>query len=315
MSGVTHTMTNVFGGTVDQFIYEILAVGDEWSPYVKPHVGLSQPKVLGFSKRNSESFLQTAVSNPKLGTNDQGGVDFAHRLLSVAEFMVHVPVNPHDWMNEFPEFQPNGNMINLEMNPQIAQIIKDTILNGVQDEIADIDFQGDTTLGTYLKFYDGFNKLALADANVIDVANVGVITVSNILSILGSIKKAIPFRLRNKGQKLNIFMNYQDYDLAQDANKLTQNSQAIAEMGDFTAYEKTYPLIPMKSIPKNTIMATIAGTGNESNLAKGYWFEPDSENFILAKENPGDKLWKFLMRAKMGVQYRYGGDIVLYTGS
>ena len=317
MSGITHTMDTKFEGTVDQLIYKVLAVGNEWSEFTVPHLGLSKPKVLPYSKRSSEGYLQTNVANPRIGTNDSGGVDFAHRLLEVGSFMVHFPIQPSDWQDEFPEFQPSGPQVDLEMNPQIAEVIVATVLNGIEDEISDLDYQGDDTLSSpsLLRFYDGFEKLALADANVIDVANIGVITKGNVLSILESVKKAIPFRLRKKGAKVKIFMNYQDYDLAQEANKETNNDGTILTVAEVPMLEKKYPLIPMTSVPKNHIMATIASTSGDSNLTKGYWFETDKENFILAKESPGDEKWKFLLRAKMGVQYRYGGDIVLYIGS
>lgn len=315
MSGLTHTMETKFDASVDSMIYEVLSVGNEWSEFTRPHLGLSKPKVLPYSKRSSEAFLQTNVANPRIGTNDQGGVDFAHRLLEVASFMVHVPIQPSDWQSEFPEFQPTGPQVDLRLNQEIARVVLDTVLNGIEDEISDLDYQGDDTTAGALKFYDGFQKLALADANVVDVANAGAITSSNVLAILESVKKAIPFRLRKKGTKVKIFMNYQDYDLAQEANKATQNSRTILELGEVPALEGKYPLIPMKSIPKNSIMATVASMDNESNLVKGYWYENDRNTFILAQESPGDEKWKLLLRAKMGVNYRYGGDIVLYIGS
>jgi hypothetical protein len=312
---ITHTMDGKYEASNAADIYKILTTGGEWDSYLRTFTGLTKPKVLAKSK-SSGSLLQASADRPRLGTNDLGGVAFSYRLLEVAEMMVHLPLDPDDWRDEFPDWQPSGNMLNLEYASQISDTIIETLLQQVKTYNSDLYVQGDDSLSSpsQLRFFDGFLKIMAADADVVDVANVGVLTTSNILSVLNSVKDARPTRLRTRPNQA-IFMSYTDWDKAQEANKAS-NAQDISflEQGDIGRIDNV-PLIPMNSVPENSMFWTIAGTGEDSNLVRGVWFQEDEQNFIIAKEAEGDKTWKFLMRYLDGVQYRTGEDVVLYQGS
>lgn len=164
-------------------------------------------------------------------------------------------------------------------------------------------------------FYDGFKEKMVADADVVDVANVGVITTSNVFTILNSVIAAIPVSIRSRAADIKIFMSYTDMDKYDQADGATQQFTTDSRVSPNRKYKNLYELVPMESIPENEIMCTIATMGNDGNLVSGAWFENDSSNFQMYKESSGDKDWAILFRFLRGVEYRSGQHIVYYAGS
>lgn len=160
-------------------------------------------------------------------------------------------------------------------------------------------------------YIDGLTTLIDADANVIDVASVGAITTSNAVSILQSVKDAIPPEIA-KNPGLKFIVSYGTYNTIQNANASTQQNDTVLGIGDKDLLWGKYKLEWKNSMPDDRIIVTITGTGMDSNLVRGVWFEADKENYIMYREQPGDKDWAIMLRARIGFNYRWGGHIVSY---
>lgn len=160
-------------------------------------------------------------------------------------------------------------------------------------------------------YIDGLTTLLDADANVIDVTSVGSITTSNAVEILQDVKAAIPAEIAAK-PGLTFLVSYGTYNIIQDANASTQQNDTVLGVGDKDLLWGKYRLAWKNSMPDDRIIVTITGTGMDSNLVRGVWFEEDKENYIMYREQPGDKDWLIMLRARLGFQYRWGGHIVSY---
>lgn len=316
--GMTQTVSQYFDASVEEKIYLLLGVGGEWDKYHKVHTGLDKPKILtkGFATKD---LLATSVANPRIGTHDTGTVLFSGRQLEVGEAMIFIPFTPNDWKDNFPVFQPTGSRIDLKLNTTVMKAFMDLVKSTVQEELADLEVQGDDVLSSpdQLRFTDGLIKIMTADGDVIDYGNVGLITKSNVLGIITAMEKLIPHRLRKTKlrAKVKLAMSFTTYDLAMEANRDTQQNATFLTTPDVTKTAKGYELVPLSSMPDDVIFITIMTGGSDANLAKGVWFENDEKNFAVYKEQPMDDDWIVGLKFSIGFNYSAGADIVLYQGS
>lgn len=312
---ITQTTKAQFTADTVLDIYARLLTGDEWAPYQRVEVGLDKPRVLPKGS-SSQNLLQDNVANPRVDTNASGDITIGYNLLSVDRAMSFLSITPEDWRADFPEFQPNGTTVDLTMNPMVLGMIMELLQNGINTELSDLVYQGDDSLSSpdQLRFTDGYAVKLAADADVVDVANIGVITVNNVLDIIQDVENAIPARLRKRKSEIKIFMSYTTYDLAMEANRATQNARTLLEVQNVMKTNSGYEIVPMASMNDNEIMATPAGTSKTSNLVRGVWFEEDSSNFVMYREQPVDEIWAIALKFSFGVNYRDGADIVWYKG-
>lgn len=301
------------GDTVDD-IYEIISIFDEWSTRNRLETGVSEERVLP-SMELEDDLLLTPVDNPRL-TNAGGTGTFDARLLSVDELMVLFKLTPTDWKDNFPVFQPSGSSIDLMMNPDILDVVLRLIKNKVSSNVGKMAMQGDDTLisPSQIRFTDGLLIKIDADADVVDVANQGVITIANALDVLALVEEAVPDEIANETDKVKIYTNVADYKLINRANVLTQQNGTVLTTAKAKQSNLGYEIVPMVSVPKNRIVAMVATMGEDSNFVRGTWFENDQENLLLYREQPADKDWLVCMRAHLGFQYRTGKHIVSYKG-
>lgn len=310
---ITTTTPAQFTADTVADIYRRMLVGNELAPHFRSEVSVTKPRVLPLIDGDA-NLLQTSVDNPRIGTNDSGAVLISPKLLAVNEAMVFTSINVDDWRADFPEFQPSGNMLDLTLDGEVSGAVMDIIHNRVESQIADNLIQGDTATGSTLKFTDGLLKKIDADADVIDVANAGVITTTNILAILESCAQAIPTTIRKRAN-VKFFMSYGTEDIANEANRSTQQNNTLLNTGDVSRVFNKYPIVPLESIPADRIVVAIGDTSKTSNLVQGFWFQNDAANFMMYKEAMGDKDWAIIFRFLMGMQYRTGKEIVNYLGT
>ena len=309
---ITQTTKAEFTADTVVDIYKILFMGDEWAPEQRLEAGIDKPRVLPKGK-SSQNLFQANIKNPRIA-NISGDVTINYRLLEVNRVMSLLGMTPEDWRAEFPDFQPSGSTIDLVMNPNVLNAIMELLKNGVNTEIADLVYKGDTGGAGQLLFTDGYSVKFKADAEVLDVANIGVVTVANALDILQDLTNAVPARLKSKVSAMPIYMNKTTWDLAQEADRATQQNSTILQQKDQFSF-RGHPLKWMASMADNELFTTPAGTGRDSNLVRGVWFDGDTDNFLMYREQPGDEDWLILLKFSLGVQYRTGEDVIFYVGS
>lgn len=310
--------STLYGGSVSKaLIYEIASgLGLVWSKHLKTEVNVdAKPRQLTRAEHAGNPIMEN-VANPRRPADFPAGdtVTIDGRQLSVAPLMVPDDYTTTDWLDTFPRFQPKGLAIDLQQNPEIQKVIFDLILNATQTQINELHSSGDDALidPNPLRFYDGFEKLILADVDATQVGVPAVLTKANILDYFFELRNAIDPRLRNK-PNLKFFCSYADADLYDVAARETQTATVVTDMrGAKTITQANGSIInvvPIEGISKNFVFATVADNSDASNLVQGVWMGKDSDTLKLYREVEADQTWNILMRFYCGVNYKTGKDI------
>ena len=165
--------------------------------------------------------------------------------------------------------------------------------------------------------FDGFVPLALADADVIDVASHAAVTSSNVIDKLGSIVDAIPSALYGK-EDLHLYISQ---NIARAyvrslggfaANGLGgagyEGRGTNQSLGDNLLFDGV-KLFVANGLNDNTAMAA-----QKSNLFFGTGLLSDYNQAQIIDMAPidGSQNFRVIMRYTAGVQYGIGSEIVLY---
>jgi len=236
------------------------------------------------------------------------------RNLSIRPLMVRDKIDILDWKETFPRYQPIGSNQNLAANPIVAQTFFNLIMNATKTQLNALHSIGDTSLaaGNPLSWYNGIVTKILADADATQVGTPTVLSAANIIGFIYQLRNAVPPRLRAK-QNLKIFLSYADFDLYTQASAATQSqivqTGVVGTNGINQSDGSRINIIPIEGIPKNFVFATIASTGNDSNLVQGVWTAEDLDALKVYKSEEADQVIKYVMRFDIGVEYVTGLDI------
>ena len=314
--------STLFAGDVSKAaIYEIdQGLGFVWKDHLKTEINLGgKPRQLTKGIHAGNPITEN-IANPVIG--DFGGtasVTIDGRQLSVAALMVMDVFPMLQFKETFPEYQPNGLNIDLKANPEILKVVFSRIMEATKTQINELHSAGDDSLAapSALRFYDGFIKTFLADADATQVGVGTAITVGNVLDRIFALRNAIPPRLRNK-PSLKIFCSWEDFDLYDEARRASQNSVSVTDVIGRDAIEQSngskINIVPMMGIPKDVMFATLADKTDASNLVQGFWLEKDLDAIQMYRLTPADQDYKIVLRFDIGVNYKTGSDIFYVKG-
>lgn len=232
-----------------------------------------------------------------------GGITISERILEPKKFKDDFDICKEDFRQEWGEESMGASAHNNTMNKEILDAI---IANKLADNAADfseIIWSGDATNNDE---FDGFLKLFLADASVIDV-DLDTVTESNVEAQIKLALNAVPVALR----KLNTLKVNVSADIAQAynfflasngiANGLGGNANTSLVFGNYT-------LVVDNGLPTNTIVIA-----DPKNLGFGTGATAD-HNSIEVVDEDSIGLLTGKVRGSMvynaGVQYAYGAEIV-----
>ena len=307
----------LYGGSVSQAtIYQIQrGEGLTWANHFRTEIVMdSKPRQLtrGIHAGNPISANIAMPRDADFANTDTVTID--GRNLSVRPLMVRDKIDILDWKETFPQYQPTGSNQNLAANPIVAQTFFNLIMNATKTQLNALHSVGDTglTAGNPLSWYNGIVTKILADADATQVGTPAVLTAANIIDYIYQLRNAVPPRLRAK-QNLKIFLSYADFDLYTQASAATQSqivqTGVVGTNGINQSDGSRINIIPIEGIPKNFVFATIASTGNDSNLVQGVWTAEDLDALKVYKSEEADQVIKYVMRFDIGVEYVTGLDI------
>ena len=131
---------------------------------------------------------------------------------------------PDEWLGDWKEYQPNGTLTDMIMNPRFQSIILDLALQAGWTQLAKLFWQGDVTAGgaSPLRFFDGIitRLIADSDTDVTFVTPAGVITQANVVDRLVDMYNAIPDKFL-KNPNYRIATSFDDWKLLQLFNNDT----------------------------------------------------------------------------------------------
>jgi len=310
--------TTQFNGTLNQSFLEVFGIGGQTAKkglvHVIPNVVKQTEIYRGFT--SEDPFVQ--YTNSSILTDS---VDFTmkSRLLTPVETSLKGSFVPHGWLKTWAEHQAGRTITNLKMHPTIFGYIMRGLKNSASTHLDKLYWQADTASGNpKLAFYDGFIKQIETDSDG-DVINVppvdlsGVISAGNISAILDAIYLAIP-ELMMDNPDLRIIMNTQDWKILQLKNKeLTESTLGILGTVEKSLFIQNR-IEHLAHVPKNTIVTTLIGAGDDSNLKVGVYANMDAEYAGLQVEifHAMSKQVDFRMDMASCVNYVNGGDIIYY---
>ena len=315
--------STLYGGSVSaDAIYQITqGTGFKWNEHMRTEILMDgKPRQLTRAIHAGNPF-QDDIRNPEMSDfvgNPTVTVD--GRLLTVSPMAIRDVMNPTQWKETFPKYQPSGPSNNLSMSPEVQKTILDLTLDAAKNQLNDLHARGDDTLTSPdpLRFYDGIIKLILADADCTQVGVAGAITLANVLDTVYDMRDAVEPRLRMHPD-LKTFCSIADYDLYDRARRATQTQMATTDLGVndkvIQANGAKITLIPNESIPVGFMFTTIASTKDTSNLVQGVWVKNDAEALMITKMKDTDLDIVMQLRMSMGVNYKSGKDIYFRTAS
>jgi hypothetical protein len=313
MAQLTVNNTNYNGDFLAE-LYRVLSTG-----FQSRDKGLLRLETTIDSKRALPKI--TGADDP-LGTYTTGApsesatVTYSERDLEVQEMLVYMEFIPRDWHTLWPLYRSVDNFTNLALNPEILRATLEILSDRIGKQMDKLVWQGDTGGAAAIAFFDGLIKFAANDSDVVDVANEGVITTTNVADILASVWKAIPDKFFDDPE-YKIIMSTTDYKKLQELNNNAKKSTVgvLDETIKSLFLEKR--IVHLTAMPANTIYCAKAVMNQLGNLFMGVWVDPQQEinaARIMRVANNSDT-WFIRINFKAGVNHREGSEIVLYQGS
>lgn len=185
----------------------------------------------------------------------------------------------------------------------------DTMAKEIHAEIAEMRWKGDTAgaTGTYLDLVDGYEKLFLADAAVIDVT-AGTVTAANVLAEMAKVVAALPAKLQGRTKDLrfyvssNVAMAYRIAAATGNTNTFVTEALPLSYIG--------IQIVVAEGMSANTMVLTL-----KDNLI--YAFDGEGDTTALKAVNLEDSVAEPKLRTraniKVGFAYVNPSEIVFYS--
>lgn len=240
----------------------------------------------------------------------QGTGTINGRAITPADFMVYWEFNPRDFESHFEAENLTAQLIKRELSPELLAAIEGEVTKFVNAYMDFAVWRSRTSNTNTYKYYDGFVKKMLDDSDVIDVSGAAALSASNIEAKLNLVKDAIPDAIYEHPDGKYI-MNIEAGKFWADAQRSgTYKGVGMTERGQLMFDGR--PVVTVPGLHEDTIIYTHCSNSIQSNLWMGINSKEDSlvqYDFLQANS----ELCFFKMLAKADVNYRYGGEIVLYT--
>ena len=235
------------------------------------------------------------------GFDPRGGVVLDERVLAPKKLMNPFQVCKEDFRATWSQETMGASASNPNAPADIMEAIQVEMLGQTAEDIDYKIWQGDSTNDDE---WDGFLKLFLADAGVIDI-DIDTITEANVEAQLKIALAGIPIALRRKDLKVNvspdIFQSYWFYLVSKGIANGLGGDEKTVRFGK-------YLLVENNGLPTNTIVIA-----EQKNLVFGTGLEADFNQISLVDEDEIGLLTGQI-RGKMvysgGVQYYNSEDIV-----
>jgi len=242
-------------------------------------------------------------SAPTCDFSDTGTIALSERILTLEKFQVDRSLCSKDFLIDWDtSFAQNG-----EITPDLLEAVTATMLGGIGANNERLIWQGvNATAGEYA----GFETLFLADADVIDVANVAI-TKANVVTEIEKVIAAMPIRVRRATEKPILYVS-------SNVAEAYRNAMATAGTGFFYQAGES---ISMTWLGQYTI-AECPGMSNDHMVfaqRSNLWFGTNTlaqwnEVAVMSMRNVTlDRSIRFSAQFLAGVQYGFGNEIVFYS--
>lgn len=244
--------------------------------------------------------LQKRVEMPT-SANVKGDVNYEEKTLNPVDFMAYTEFNPRTFESIWRPFQPKGNLVFRELNPETQLKLVQALVDKVSEELGENYINGRFSATGLM---NGIVSRMLACEGVHFVQGGQTTYAAKLKAVFSAIPKTI-----RKKPSLKFIMNMDDadaydYELKENVYKnadLTQ-AQSLAYNG--------IPIVSLANWPKGLIVCTLASTGYDGQFYAAVDYNNDEEIFQIDKvSNAGEKyFFKMLMKADTNVAF---GDYIV----
>lgn len=289
----------------------------------------------------SGKIIQDHVATP---VQSVGNFDWTQRTLEPNDFMVYIEFNPRDYEEYYKQFQPVNNLVFRELDPQVQAAMIHEVL-AKKDAYIDhaiwcsalaadkakitannpaetvLEIGGDDDAGA-MKYFNGaiarmlINGTAAAgteDAKGGKYIAAGTGVFANGAAVeaeLYAMWRACPAKLR-KRPGLCFVMDYNTWDLYDQY--LSDKHHKYSDNREENQHRfRGKRIIPLVSLPENTIILGNFTTGKESNLWMGVDYASDENVLIVDKLQANSELYFMKMILKMDVNIVKPAEIVAH---
>lgn len=281
-------VTSAYVGEVEETLFSLMTVGNQAVEKGSVHVEPGVQKALVLPRLNADADqLQAREADP---TTPSDSFNYDERTLTPLDFMFFDKINPRNFEDVWRPFQPTGPLVDRVDNTKIQAAIIEEALKTVGTQIGKLIWQGNTAGATALSWFDGFQKILQA-SGTINPTPAGVITASNVISILEATEAAIPSTIWDDPNVI-IHISTSDYRLYQQAARALDfkgtdigDAQASRfagrEIRNYSGLEKDHIIVAKSTAGKDSNLWAGIDVNGDSENVKIERFRPESENFIV----------------------------------
>lgn len=314
-----------FNGELDQFLYAVLQqgadfTGDAGGEGIPPtpaaafqKTGIRKKEQLDRFKYTVNPFENYVTGNPTFAS----GSSKEQRDIEPLKMTLSGTFQPDEWLAEWDEYAPNGNLTELMMNPQYQARVMELALNAGWTQLADLFWQGDVGAGgaNPLRFFDGIitKLIADTDTDVSFITPAGVITQANIVDRLVDMYNGIPNKFL-KDPSYRIHTSFEDFKLLQLFNNDSKKTTVGVLDENVRSLFLNKRIVPYLGLPKDHLVGARNTGAADSNFVFGTYFGLNDEftGIQIAKTANLGKVWGYRVDFMADTQYRAGEDVTLY---
>jgi len=231
------------------------------------------------------------------------------QVIEPADYMIYQEFNPRDFEDQWMAVQLNPTLIDRTLPFSAESVLVQQVLAVHAKFLNAIMWNGDTSLTSVFKYFDGFIQKALDSASTIDVGGPTTLSASNIVAELEKGYVLIPAALKYDPE-MKIFVSYKTYDFYQTAiQNQTYKGNDFTTLGPNTY--KSLPIVKIADFPDDVYMIARGKADMSSNLWMGM-NSVDDEGLQLAHLQANSELYFVKMLMKVDVNCGWFEEVVLY---
>ncbi|GAB6394609.1 MAG: hypothetical protein MdMp024_0921 [Bacteroidales bacterium] len=294
-----------YGGEVAGHILTLATTRNELVEKGLIHMVPGIQDKLSIPRMKVTEMIQRRIETPE-DTDSQGDFNYSERVLQPRDAMVFTTFNPRVYEHIWKQYQPKGSLVVEDLPPQVQQTMLSLMLEKTSEKFGDQLINGEyVSGGTRFQVFDGIIKRMEDDADKI------VVTCADAQQTqrLRAVYESIPVTLRGL-KNLCFLMSVSDAD-EYDVELTQQGFKGVDWTDKNPLRFKGLPIKPLSKWPSGLIVATLASSGEDSNLWGAVNLASDVEASVLIDriKNASERYF-FKMLFKADTQIAFGEEVI-----
>lgn len=302
------TTENFYPGLIARFLQE-----SDLLPHVHVEGGAISGKYNIPTAFNSTSSIQDYAATP---SSPIGGQTLKDRKITLGKWMLYQEFEPADLKQYWGKFAPTGEFVFSQLPSDVQTTMLQLVFNESGAHMSKIGWQGDTSLTSDLKYFDGFEKIALSDSECVQISGAVALTKTNILAkmdeaLTSARAESDAFRIASYKPDFKIFISYKTWELYGAALKALTNKSI--------SYENATPnqfagitLVPQSYVSNDTLIFAAGNNALASNMWMAVNSVQDATTLKVEKLQANSEKFFAKMVLSAGVQFVKPEEVAIY---